>query len=154
MVANTGTVTLKAASVNSGTAVDLNASSVMYAWNNNVRIDPISSSYDITEAEHRGWENPSFTINGTINSEAGSDEVTEILLKEFAKIKNEQVTLKVIYGTTGSEKTFTNSAGSTTTGVETGVGVIIENFNIDISPRSVLNAHLLNFTLQVREDKI
>jgi len=143
--------TLTCASVNSGTAVVLDSASVKYAWKNNIRVDPIASSYALTEIEHRGWENPKFIVRGVIDSAAGANHITEQLLKEFAKIKNETITLIVKYGDIGNETTFTNSAGSLS---NSGISVIVDDFNIDINPGSIERAHLLPYTLILVEDKV
>jgi len=151
---NTGTVTLKCASVNSGTAVNLNCRRVRYTYKNNIRADPLASSYTLSECEHRGFENPRIMLTGVISDDAGTNEITEILLKEFAKIKNEQLTLQIMWGSTGKERTFTNFEGSSISGSETGIPVIVDSIDFDIDPSQAHNAHILPFVLNLIEDKI
>ncbi len=151
---NTGTITLQADSVNSGIAIVLNANTCTYNYKNNIRTDPIASGYTKVEAEHRGLENPVIQITGIIRDDANANEVTEILLKEFAKVKNEQLTLKIIWGSTGNEAVFTDADGNNTTNDKSGMPVIIESFDIDIDPTSISQAHVLRYNLSLFEDKV
>ena len=153
MSSNVGFAGLKASSVNGGAEVKLNAKNVTYAYTNNLKATPIASSYELTEVEHRGWENPRITIRGVIRDVTESNEITEVLLKEFARTKGEQVTLRVVWGSTGNEKTFSNAEGNTSNGGETGIPVVIDSITFDINPAQTHHAHLIPYTLTLVEDK-
>ena len=153
-MANAGTITLIAGSVNGGVAVDLNANGARYAYSNNLKADPIASSYALTEVEHRGFENPRLVVNGVIRDIAGVNEVTEKLLKQFAKVKGEELILKMVTGSTGNESTFSNANGVTDAGSSEGIPLTIETFNIEIDVKTIRDAHNLHYTINFIEDSV
>jgi|TARA_R100001530_G_scaffold2717_1_gene4369 hypothetical protein len=131
--------------VNSGTAVSLNSNSFTYAWGNIIKKDPVPGKYDIVEVDFAGWENPVIKIGGVIEEGAGSNEITEILLKQFARAYTTQTYLTVVYG--NSSTSFTGSDGSTTT-----IPIIIEDFKINMNATTEKGS-VLDYDITLTESK-
>ena len=51
-------VKLQHADVNSGTAVEMNISTVSYSWKNTTKTEPAAGQFDTVESEYAGFENP------------------------------------------------------------------------------------------------
>ena len=147
-------MTLKNAGVNSGNAVWLIGATCKITWKNLNKADPVPGKYDTVEVDFGGWENPTYHIEGVIdtdstggttnvNNESTCSEVTQSLLQSFAKEVSNATWLKI---GTGITPTYMQGANTTSNAIK----VRIDNFTIDIAPEAELG-HLLNYSLDLTE---
>lgn len=81
-------LTLKCSAINGGTAVNLQANSVTYNWNNFVHVPDVGGSTGdpVVVVDHVGNTVPKIIIKGIINTnDAASNSITFALLKLFAQ---------------------------------------------------------------------
>ena len=131
----TGIVTLTQPSVNSGSAVTLNGVAVTYLWINLVRATPIPGSFNVSEVDTAGFENPIIRLSGVIN--IADDTTTDRYLKQFSKIQFDGGTtgnngaIKLTLGAGGEGGGGNNTHYLQDTGSSNDfIYVIIKSFNI------------------------
>jgi len=130
--------------VNSGTAVWCISATVTHGWKSIIKAVPVPSLYDIVEVDQAGWENPVYTITGTYDvDDVNSNEISETLLKQFAKAYATETTLTIGVGLTGTAVGLTASDHSTTS-----IPVVIENFNT--IPTGEMG-HIISYTINLVE---
>ena len=145
-------IKLKSDEVNSGTDVKFNGSTLTYAWRNTTRATPLTSKFDIAEAQITGYENPRITITGFIDTDSDEENiVTQSLLQDFAKVKYDGTDAKSIYlsVSTGRNSTFIKDYTHTNNYIK----VVIENFNLTIDAADSDFGHLWRYTINLVETK-
>ena len=151
--------TLKNASVNSGTAVNLGAANISYSWKNMTKDNAVSAKYDISETTYTGFENPTIVVQGIIPVDlAISNHVTQELLVDFATVKAGDIIFAVTAGTTtvGMALKGRPSAGYSTTGGNTGnmtsgLKVQINNFTLKFGADETREGQAWNYTINMTE---
>lgn len=152
----TTTVTLQHDSVNSGTAIVLENTTVKFSWKNLNEVKPILGKYDIVENEYGGFENPKLTLSGFIDVDnIPSNGLTQELTTELATLRS--VTPLVLTVTTGTSATALK--GRPTGGYETDgdmtlantINVVIDSFDLSISAKNADLAHFWDFSIQLHE---
>ena len=89
-------ITLKSSGINGGTAVNLQAVSIIYKWNNYVNQPDVPAKFAATDAQVEvdflGWTNPTIVIRGVVDTNtAASNSLTLALLKLFTQEKTNAV---------------------------------------------------------------
>ena len=141
--------------MNSGTAVWLIGATWKYGWKNITNQDPVPGKYDIVEVDEGGWENPAITITGTIDHESSdSNEITEVLLKTFARAYTTQTYLSIGSGLDTTPTPLSKSDASvseTVKGGKTGVWIpiVIKAFNLTPAGES---GHIFNYQVTITEE--
>jgi len=130
--------------VNSGTAVWLVGAGITYGWKNITKATPVPGLYDVVEVDQAGWENPKITIAGFYDvDDVDSNEISETLLKQFAKAYATETTLTIGVGLTGTAVGLTASDHSTTS-----IPVVIKTFNT--VPTGEMG-HIIQYTINLVE---
>lgn len=141
--------------VNSNTAVWAIGAAITYGWANLTNADPVPGKYNIVEVREGGWENPIFTIRGNIDPDAaGSNEITEVLMKQFARAYTTQTYVSIGLGTDATPTPISTSTASVTEsakGGKTGVWipVVFKTFTINPAGES---GHMIAYQMVLVEE--
>jgi len=108
----TADILIKHASVNSGTAVEMNGVDVTWSWKNNISKKPILGTYDIKETSAEGYENSPIIIRGIIDiNNIGTNTMNQDLMVDFATlVSTTPITLVIPTGNLYSGTTTSTSA--------------------------------------------
>lgn len=155
----TSVVTLQHTSVNSGTAVDLRAFNVRYAWKNIIKHNPQTGNKDVVEVDDAGMENPLIVIDGLIDTDDGaSNVITQELLLDFANAPTaNDITLTVwIDGEDGSSTVIKGrpSSGYNDTPPRTYTNTLkvwVDSFSININAKTTKDGRVWGYTIKLLE---
>jgi len=151
--------------VNSGTAVTLKGAKVGYKWKNLANCSPVIAKFDIVPGNYQGFENPTITINGTINQvDLGTNDLTQQHLVNFCTLlSTTPISLVVPTSSSGTAEspfsaTPTYLGGRPTGGYKTDgtntllttIKIIIIDFTIDIDSSSELG-HIWTYSINAQE---
>ena len=148
-------VTFTHASVNSGTAVDLQAHTARYSLKNMADSKPEQGNTDIAEVNVGGFgENPIIVIEGVLHAERGAaNTITHSLLLDFKQVQT-PITLTMGAGTTPIYLKGRPSAGYSIGGSYANtMKVYITDLSLEMSQVESDQATKWNFSLTCIETK-
>lgn len=154
-------ITLTNSNVNSGTAVALNTATITYSWKNLTVNKPLENSFQATEIQFNGWENPLMNLRFIIRpNDSTSNTMTWELWNNFIRQKpstSNYTTLNITTGgltaggTAGSSAVFKSYAASESSTGATNIPIVIKNADVTFDAGDSVNGYFWTVNAQLVE---
>ena len=144
--------------------VKLHGAQVTYSWKSNIYSKAYEHSFQNTESQFNGWENPLFNLTFYIPANTESDEgyITweqwNTLVKQKITSSN-QITLAITSGALDSDKRptltkeFKSYADSETSTGKSEIPVVIKSYSVKFDAGDSVNGYFWAINAQLQETK-
>lgn len=151
-------ITLQNNNINGGVPIKMNGAEVTYAFKPLTRTVPLATSFDLSETQVSGYENPRLVISGYIDTEnIPANGITMPLLRDLAKVEYDgseetSVYLNISVGSI-NKKYLIGAKSETDWDTDQNIKVIIESFNIKMASSESRYAYFWNYSINLVETK-